>query len=163
VALVAAVGLAAWLWPRPEAPSAVLARSAVQDASGRPVTLAGRFGRVSLLHFWATWCRPCRAEVPALLRLAAARHADRDFALVMVAVADDPQAVAAFLGDARGALARMLYDDWTVARALGTEGVPESYLVVDGRVVASFVGATDWDAASVRQRLTAAVSRASGL
>jgi hypothetical protein len=87
---------------------------------------------------------------------------DGGFGLVMVAVADTPSAVAAFLDgmNVSAAGVRVVHDDWTVAHALGTVALPESHLVVDGRVVDSFVGAQGWDGKTMRRRLDAAITRA---
>lgn len=54
-----------------------------KDPDGKDITLAALAGRVVLVNLWATWCVPCRAEMPALDRLAAAR-AGTDFAIVPV-------------------------------------------------------------------------------
>ena len=40
----------------------------LQDVAGRPLTLSGNRGKVVLLNFWATWCTPCRAEIPEFER-----------------------------------------------------------------------------------------------
>lgn len=139
-------------WPKPDpnqAPSGELV-----DAAGNEVDLEDRMAGVTLVHFWATWCPPCIAETPSIRRLAA-DLADDDFSLVMVAVADDVDKANEFLGDDKS-----LFDPaWDLAHDYGTTKLPETHLVVDGKVVESFVGAQDWDRADIRQKVQAALDR----
>src|SRR5437879_10505142 len=62
---------------------------AVDLATGRPTTLADYQGKVILLNIWATWCAPCRVEMPSLERLHK-KFAGTDFRVVAVSVAGDP-------------------------------------------------------------------------
>lgn len=137
-------------FPKPDpdqAPSGELV-----DASGNEVDLEDRMAQVTLVHFWATWCPPCIAEIPSIRRLAA-DHADDDFALIMVAVADDVEKANEFLGDEES-----LFDPaWDLAHDYGTTKLPETHLVVNGKVVESFIGATDWDRPDVREKVQAAL------
>ena len=145
VALVAAVAL---FWPRSQARDAP--GGFLYDPEGRPATLGERAAPVTLLHFWATWCAPCIAEIPSLNRLAAEVESN-DFTIVMVAVDDQQEKVAPFLGN-RAAMA--LYDpSWEIAHRYGTYKLPETYLLVDNRVVDRFIGAQDWDSPALRQSL----------
>jgi thiol-disulfide isomerase/thioredoxin len=139
--------LAALFWPRGEsaAPAGFLV-----DSAGSPAPLASRLAPVTLVHFWATWCPPCIEEVPAIQRLAADLAGHHDFAVLMVAVADSNGRVKSFLGPGRADM--VLYDPrWDVAHRYGTRQLPETYLVVDGRVVRKFVGMTNWDDAGLRR------------
>jgi thiol-disulfide isomerase/thioredoxin len=150
--LLIAVAAVAVLWPRgagsPAAPGGFLV-----DDMGRPTPIATRMGPATLVHFWATWCPPCLTEVPALQRLAKEFRAEPGLQVVMIAVEDTPEHVKTFLGDDSGAA---LFDPrWEVAHRYGTRQLPETYLVLDGRVVEKFVGATDWDDAAVRRALAA--------
>lgn len=145
---LAVCALAALFWPRGEggmAPAGILV-----DANGRAATLGSHLRPVSLVHFWATWCPPCLTEIPALQRLATELRGEPDFAVLLVAVADDREKVRALMGAAGDSV---LYDDWQVARRYGTRKLPETYLVVRGEVVEKWVGATDWDDAAVRAKI----------
>lgn len=156
---VALCALAALFWPRSEgafeAPGGFLL-----DAGGRPVPLGSRLAPVTLVHFWATWCPPCIVEIPALQRLFATLNEEDDLELVMVAVSDTVEKVEGFLGAGSG---MVLYDPrWEVAHRYGTRKLPETYLVVRGRVVEKFEGATDWDAPEVRRRLRELITQHRG-
>lgn len=128
------------------------------DAEGRATTLGPKLEPVSLVHFWATWCPPCRDEIPSLQRLARDFSNYDDFGLVMVAVADETQKAKVFLGD-WGTMA--LYDpNWDVAKRYGTDKLPETYLVVNGEVVKKFVGQTDWDNPELRALIASRLKEA---
>jgi peroxiredoxin len=60
----------------------------VQDLEGRQVSLAAYQGRPLLLNFWATWCGPCKEEIPALMELAT-KYKSSNLAIVGISV-DDP-------------------------------------------------------------------------
>jgi thiol-disulfide isomerase/thioredoxin len=153
VTLVTLLGLAVLLWPRGGDSTTVAPGGFLLDAGGRAATLGSRLAPVTLVHFWATWCPPCLEEAPALDRLARDFGGARDFALLRVAVADSRSRVDSFLG--QGA-AGVLYDpQWDVAHRYGTEQLPETYLVVRGRIVEKFIGAVNWDDPAVRQKIAA--------
>ncbi len=150
LAAVLVAALAATFWPRgekAEAPGGFL-----YDAEGRPQPLGSVLAPVTLVHFWATWCPPCLSEVPALDRLRTTFADRHDFAVVMVAVADDRQKVRAFLGARADGT---LFDpNWNVANRYGTKQLPETYLVVRGEVVDKWQGSANWDDPAVRARIT---------
>ncbi len=95
-----------------------------------------------------------------MVRLDEARAGDPEFGVVMIAVSDDRQAVDEFVGQQTPDRRHILHDDWTVAKAFKTDKLPETHLVVDGEVVETFVGATDWDTLAVRTRIRELVAEA---
>jgi thiol-disulfide isomerase/thioredoxin len=119
-----------------------------------------RLAPVTLVHFWATWCPPCRDEVPSLQRLGRDFSKYDDFGIVMVAVADQTDKARVFLGNWD---AMALYDpNWDVAKRYGTDKLPETYLVVHGEVVKKFVGQTDWDNPELRQLISSRLAASPG-
>ncbi|HET9228581.1 MAG TPA: TlpA disulfide reductase family protein [Thermoanaerobaculia bacterium] len=157
IAVLVACALAALFWPKGSGtfkePGGFLF-----DAEGKATTLGPKLEPVSLVHFWATWCPPCRDEIPSLQRLAKDFSNHDDFGLVMVAVADETQKAEVFLGD-WGTMA--LYDpNWDVAKRYGTDKLPETYLVVRGEVVKKFVGQTDWDDPELRELIASRLKEA---
>src|SRR5207249_1257226 len=99
-ALVFGVALAAKIWPQLDlvgVGSRAPAFRAVNLRSGRPSSLADYRGRVVLLNVWATWCPPCRVEMPSLERLHG-KLAGPDFAVVAVSIDDgDASTLMAFV------------------------------------------------------------------
>ena len=150
-ALITVLGLAVLVWPRGGDGTTVAPGGFLLDAGGRAATLGSRLAPVTLVHFWATWCPPCIEETPALDRLAHDFSGYRDFRVLRVAVADSRSRVDAFLG---AGAPGVLYDpQWDVAHRYGTDQLPETYLVVGGRIVEKFIGEVNWDDPTVRQKI----------
>jgi thiol-disulfide isomerase/thioredoxin len=158
--VITALSLGVLLWPRGGDVTAAAPGGFLLDATGRAATLGSRLAPVTLVHFWATWCPPCIEESPALDRLNHDLAGRREFGLLRVAVADSPARVATFLG--QGA-ATVLYDpQWDVAHRYGTDQLPETYLVVHGRIVEKFIGEVNWDDPAVRQKIDSRLSADDG-
>ena len=110
--------------------------------------LADWRGEVVVLNFWATWCAPCRAEMPSLDALAAA-HAGRGVAVLAVATGrNPPDAIARFYAEAEIAHLPVLTDRGSaLARAMGVMGLPATVLIDrEGRELGRIVGEADWNA-----------------
>ena len=120
-----------------------------------PVALEGpdgarsgaRFDRPTLLHFWATWCAPCRTELPGLLRLA-----DEVEGVRVVAVTDEPwSAVRRHFAPAEVPRAIARDPGRALAGALGVGSLPETYVVdTEGVARRRIAGAIDWTRPSTR-------------
>jgi cytochrome c biogenesis protein CcmG, thiol:disulfide interchange protein DsbE len=121
-------------------------RAATLDAAPRVKTLADYRGRVVLLNVWATWCAPCRVEMPSIERL----HRElgpRGLAVVAVSI-DDPgtdDAIRDF-AHALGLTFEILHDaPGTIQRTYQTSGVPETFVIgPDGVIRKKVIGAADW-------------------
>ncbi len=143
--------LPATLAPDPAAPPTDFR---LPDLAGRPRSAAEWRGRVVLLNFWATWCAPCREELPALEALHRALAAE-DFAVVAVSLdRSDPELVAGFVARA-GVSFPVLHDrERELADRLGVRVYPTSVLLDrEGRAVLAVESAWDWSAASAEARL----------
>lgn len=117
------------------------------------VNLADLRGSVVLLNFWATWCEPCEAEMPAMERLYAGLDGS-DFELLAISVDDDVEAVRAFRERLGLRFPILLDPAGRVAREYQTFRYPESLLVGrDGVIVERYVGEKDWDAPAYAARI----------
>jgi len=122
--------------------------------TGRPAALADYRGKVILVNVWATWCPPCRIEMPSMERLHK-KLAGTDFRIVAVSVDGDPFYAAAEEGPGKvmafvnemGLTFDILHDPTGAIRsAYQLTGVPESFLVDrDGVIVKKVIGAAQWD------------------
>ncbi|NNL66955.1 MAG: TlpA family protein disulfide reductase, partial [Myxococcales bacterium] len=107
--------------------------------------LAELRGRVVLVNFWATWCAPCRDEMPAMERLYRI-HGGDDFEMLAISVGEEPELVEAFQQELALTFPILLDRDKRVAEAYQTYRFPETFLVGrDGRVVERYVGPREWD------------------
>lgn len=159
IPILVVCALGALFWPKGS--GKVAPGGKVEDRDGGRVELEDQYRKVTLVHFWATWCLPCRDEMPKLQRLAGELAARPDFALLMVAVADDRKKVAAFLAEAKaGSAPPATYFDegWSVSKSWGSNQLPETHLLVDGKWIHSFIGAQDWDDPAVRARVQDALA-----
>jgi peroxiredoxin len=120
---------------------------AVNLRTGRPAGLADYRGKVVLLNVWATWCQPCRIEMPAMERLAH-QLTGTDFRIVAVSVDKDDSTVVSAFARELGLTFDVLHDQSGKIQTLyQTTGVPESF-VIDrhGVIVKKVIGAVEWDA-----------------
>ena len=120
----------------------------VEHVDGR-VDLLAAAGAPTLVHFWVTWCPPCRQELPLLLQLSRSRG------IRLIAIATDPRwtSVRAFF---RGRIPpEVVRDvDGRAHEAYGVTTLPDTYLVgPDGLLLLRFAGAQDWSAPEVVNRL----------
>ncbi|MDP1610145.1 MAG: TlpA disulfide reductase family protein [Sulfuritalea sp.] len=119
--------------------------------------LAQHKGKPVLVNFWATWCEPCREEMPALARLAA-RWQAKGLTVLTVAVADNDKRAADFLWEILPGKQTLpvLHDrEQAISRAWGARVLPTT-VVLDRRhrIVLRGQGAIDWDAPAIDQQLT---------
>jgi thiol-disulfide isomerase/thioredoxin len=119
---------------------------------GQTLQLSDLQGRVVLVNFWATWCHPCRTEMPSMNALYQAYHHQ---GLEILAVASVPQGyeiVAPFVQDQMLTFPVLLDPGNVIGTRLPVQGLPTSYLLdKQGRVAALELGARNWNAANVRQ------------
>jgi thiol-disulfide isomerase/thioredoxin len=111
--------------------------------------LASYAGRPVLVNFWASWCEPCREEMPALQALA-----DSGVVVLTIAVADRDADARRFLDQAGVALPLLFDREQRISKAWGVRLLPYT-VVLDRRhrVVARAQGVVDWDASAVREQL----------
>ena len=127
------------------------------DERGAPHVLQNLRGHVVLLNIWATWCRPCLAEMPTFDKLQR-RYGDAGLKVIPVALDDAGFArMALFYRQAR--LRHLpLYADPTghMLGQLATKRIPTTYVINrEGHLVALLEGAEDWFSAPIRQRIEA--------
>lgn len=129
------------------------------DATGAERSLAEYRGKLVLLNFWATWCAPCREEMPALDTLQGDLGGD-DFAVVTVAVGRNAvPAIDRFFTEAGVTRLPKLRDPrQELSAALGIFGLPVSVLVdPEGREIARLIGEADWSGPDARAAIAAAL------
>ena len=131
----------------------------LQDLDGKPHALEDYRGKVVLVNFWATWCEPCREEMPSIERLRASM-AGRPFAVLAVNLAEPESRVRGFLNQVPLAFPVLLDQDRAAAKAWKVRFLPATFIVgPDGRVRYSYFGEFDWSRDSVRKTIAALLPR----
>ncbi|PYN35838.1 MAG: TlpA family protein disulfide reductase [Candidatus Rokuibacteriota bacterium] len=116
----------------------------------RRVSIADLRGKVLLVNFWASWCRECRPEMPALERLHR-ELAPRGLAVVGINAREDREAVRRYAKDLDLTFTLVLDPDGTINAAYGVVGLPTTFVIGrDGRAVALAVGPREWASVPAR-------------
>jgi thiol-disulfide isomerase/thioredoxin len=133
---------------------------AFANGDGKPLKLSDWRGKVTLVNLWATWCAPCRKEMPALAELQS-KLGGKDFEVLAISIdRKGAAASAAFLDDAK-ATALKLYVDPS-SKALGglqAIGLPASVLVDrNGREIGRLLGPAEWSSPEAERLIRAAIA-----
>ena len=130
----------------------------------REKTLADYKGQVVLLNIWATWCGPCRIEMPSIERLHQA-FGPRGLKVVAVSV-DDPgteERVRAFADSLRLTFEILHNPAGDIQQTYQTTGVPETFVIgPDGTIRKKFIGADNWSSPSNRALIASLLGVAAG-
>jgi peroxiredoxin len=123
------------------------------DADGKPHRLADYRGSAVLVNFWATWCEPCREEMPSMERLRLAMQGKR-FVVLAVNVGEGARAVRAFGEKMQLGFPLLLDRDMGISRAWSARVLPASFVVGPaGDIRYSYFGAIDWARDDVRETI----------
>jgi peroxiredoxin len=127
----------------------------LQDLDGNIRKLSDLKGQVVFVNFWATWCPPCREEMPSMQDLYETMPGDR-FKMLTILSNDNP-ALAATFAEKNGFSFPILVDPGSeVANAYGLTGVPETYIVdKQGILRQQYLGPRQWNSPKAQQMLKA--------
>ena len=125
------------------------------DRQGSPVSLSDFRGKVVMLNFWATWCPPCRAEMPSMERLHS-KLQEEDFVLLAVNVEESGQsAVDAFVREIPVSFPVLFDSAQEVSRLYRVSGIPQTFIIdPQGRIVQQITGGLEWDSPEVTKYLS---------
>ena len=126
---------------KPEAKRRPAPDFSLKDAMGRAVTLAEYKGKVVLLNFWATWCGPCKIEIPWFVEFEQ-KYKDKGFAVLGVSMDEEGFAVVRPFVDKNQINYRMVIGNDSVAQQYGgVDALPSSFIIdKEGRIAATHVG-----------------------
>jgi len=133
------IGLA--VFPEPQA----LPPLEVPTPDGKTLRLVDYAGKYVFLNFWATWCPPCKAEMPSMERLFAALDG-QDFGIMAISVGEKTETVQKFLAENKYTFPIGLDNDGSLGAMFAGRGIPTTYILDrKGRAIAGVIGGREWD------------------
>jgi len=116
----------------------------LKDLNGNVVRLEDFRGTVVFLNFWATWCPPCRVEMPSMEKLYK-EFKNKKFIILAVDMQEDSETVRKFKEKFKLSFPILLDEDGVVASFYGVSGIPATYFINrEGYLYAAAMGARDW-------------------
>ena len=126
-----------------------------EDAAGNRVDFASFRGKLVLLNFWATWCPPCRLEMPSMERLYG-EFRDQGLEIVAVNFMESGEQVRAFAEEQKLTYPMLLDKEADIAGRYGVMRLPVSVLIGrEGEVIAKAIGFKDWYKDDIRELVAA--------
>ncbi|MFV1973421.1 MAG: TlpA family protein disulfide reductase [Thiohalobacterales bacterium] len=125
----------------------------LENIDGEPWDISKQRGHWLFVHFWATWCGPCRREMPTIQKLAETLQDDR-LEIVMVNTAETEDEVFSFLGIVAPDLIPLMDTDGLVTEIWQPRGLPATFLVdPEGKIRYLALGGRDWNTPPYRDFL----------
>jgi len=122
----------------------------LQDATGKTWQLSSQKGKVVFVNFWATWCKPCRDEMPSMEALNKAL-AGKPFQMLSIVFNDDLKMAESFARRLGATFPVLANPGPELTEAYMITGVPETFLVdADGILQHKFIGPYNWDTPEMR-------------
>ncbi len=129
--------------PKPAASGNAAPDFTVTDIDGKKLTLSEYKGKVILLDFWATWCSPCRAEIPHFVEMQQ-KYGPQGFQVIGISMDDDAKPVKEFYQQYKMNYPVAVGDDKLAESFGGVLGLPVNFVIDrDGRIVGKYLGATE--------------------
>jgi peroxiredoxin len=117
----------------------------LSDLSGKKVSLSSFKGKLVFLNFWATWCPPCRGEMPSMERLYQ-KLKGQGLAILAVDLQEDAKSVQKFVAEHKLTFPILLDTDGKVGATYGARSIPTTYIIGrDGSALGGTIGGREWD------------------
>jgi peroxiredoxin len=117
----------------------------VEALAGGQATLSQQKGTIVLLNFWATWCPPCRAEMPSI-EVLWKKMKGKPFTVMAVSVGEDKSTVAGFIKDQKYSYPVYLDPESKLGSAFNASSIPTTYILdKSGKVIAGIQGSREYD------------------
>ena len=116
----------------------------ITDMDGEPFTLASTRGKWVFLHFWASWCGPCREEMPSIQQMSEKLDNDQ-IAIVLINTAENEDTIFSFLGEIGMEMNSLMDADGLVTEQYKPRGLPTTILIdPQGNVQYQAIGGREW-------------------
>lgn len=126
----------------------------LKDLNGKTHDLKQYRGKVVLINFWATWCPPCRAEMPSMQRLKT-KMDGKPFVILAVDMGETETEVKTYIRQINTDFTVLMDKDGRALKAWKVFAFPTSYIVdAHGKIRYGLYGASEWDAAAKVEKIT---------
>ena len=133
----------------------------LKDLDNKRISLKSYRGKVVMLNFWATWCTPCRLEMPSMEKLHR-QFKDKGFVVLAVAAGEKAEGVTAFVKEYHITFSTLLDTDQGVAEDYKVWALPTTYFInAEGKIIGRVNGSRDWSAKEATQYISSIVQKAS--
>lgn len=113
----------------------------LKDLNGKDLSLSDLKGKKVFVNFWATWCPPCKAEMPEIEKLYQETK-DSDLVIVAIEIGEPLDTVKSFIDSNKYNFKVLLDSDQSVSSKYGITSIPTSYFIdVDGNIISKRLGA----------------------
>jgi len=117
--------------------------------NGENASLSSYRGKIVILNFWATWCPPCRAEMPSMETLYQ-RFKNQGLEILAVDLGEPARTVQQFIQNNRYTFPVMLDTNSRIGNLYGIQSIPTSFIIDrEGKIIGRLVGAIHWDTPQV--------------
>lgn len=125
----------------------------LKDVDGKTHRLSDYRGKVVMINFWATWCPPCRFELPSMQR-AYEKLKEQGVEFLAVNLGEDADTIFTFTADYPVTFPLLMDIDSSVSDKYPVVGLPTSYFVApDGRLVSRAIGSREWDEKEMLEKI----------
>lgn len=125
----------------------------LKDVNGRNVSIASLRGKVVLINFWATWCPPCRAEMPSMNRLYR-EYKGKGLEVLAISTDNSASKVKDYISKNSLSFQVLMDDNIKVARQYKVFSLPTTFLIDrNGIIVDRFLGEQDWISPELKKRI----------
>ena len=132
----------------------------LKDLSGNPWQLAALSGKVVVINFWASWCPPCKKEMPSLSKLSKLNLGRGEFQVLTILYQDDPENARAYFKEQGFEMPVLIDPRGKVAKLYGLAGVPETFVIgKKGILKKHFIGPVDFVSQDAREFIASLMTR----
>ncbi|MEK6538232.1 MAG: TlpA disulfide reductase family protein [Nitrospirota bacterium] len=126
----------------------------LKDITNKKVNLKDFRGKVVMLNFWATWCAPCREEMPSMEKLYR-QFKDKGFVIIAVASGEEVNSVNKFIKQYNLTFPALIDSDYKVSDNYKVWALPTTYFINSrGQIIGKAQGGRDWDTKQATQYIT---------
>jgi len=116
----------------------------LETIEGKLISLSDYRGKIVFLNFWATWCPPCRREMPSMEKLYQ-KFKDKDFIMLAVSLRENSEKVSKFMRDNKLSFPALLDSKGKVGSQYGISSIPTTFFIdKHGMMIGRAIGGRDW-------------------